>query len=177
METVTRKQAIERGLNTYYTGLACKNGHVAPRYTASGGCKECIGESVAGVRRAIGTASAPTPERMAQLEGLVTVRLRAHPADEATLLDTAAALTLQRRQALVATDVVGARKGTKPEGGTLLYSVNVDAADVQLLRDMQNAMLAARGPNMEAVRARAFGGAMAQAEAARDNGEGEWRFT
>jgi hypothetical protein len=177
MEIVTRKQARERNLNKYFTGVPCTNGHVAERYVTSGACQGCISEAVSGVRRAASAAVAPNPERLAQLEGLVTIRLRAHPLDEATLLDTAAALTVQRRQALVATDVVGARKGTKPEGGTLLYSVNVDAADVQLLRDMQNAMLTARGPNMEAVRAQVFGGAMAQAEAARDNGEGEWKFT
>jgi hypothetical protein len=97
--------------------------------------------------------------------------------DEATLLDTAAAVTVARRPLLVAMDVVGTRKGIKPEGGTLLYVVNVDAADVQVLRDMQNAMLKARGPDIQAVRVAAFGGAMVQAEAARDNGEGEWRFT
>jgi hypothetical protein len=177
MEIVTRKQAIERGLNTYYTGVPCKNEHLAVRYTVSGSCKDCIGEAVSGVRRAIAGKTAPTPERLAQLEQLVPVRLRIHPADEATLLDCAAAVTLARLPALVAMDVVGTRKGTKPEGGTLLYVVNVAPEDVKLLRDMQNAMLAARGPNVEQLRAAAFGAAGAQAEAARDNGEGEWRFT
>lgn len=176
MEIVTRKQAVDGRLNMYYTGQPCKNGHVAARYTQSGGCKGCIAEAVAGVRRAVGTTR-NTPERQAQLDALVPIRLRAHPLDEATLLDTAAALTLSRRPLLVATDVVGVRKGIKPEGGTMLYVVNVDVADVQMLRDMQNAMLTARGPNIQALRAAAFGGAMAQAEAARDNGETEWAFT
>jgi hypothetical protein len=177
MEIVTRKQAVETGSKTYFTGIPCRNGHTAERYTKSGGCKECITEAVHGVRRAVNEANRPTPERVAQLEGLATIRLRAHPDDAATLLDCAAAVTLARRPALVATDVVGARKGTKPEGGTLLYIVNIDAADVQVLRDMQNAMLQARGPNMDEARGRAVGGLMAQAEAARDNGEGEWKFT
>jgi hypothetical protein len=177
MEIITRKQATDAKLNIYYTGKPCRNGHVAERYTTSGACKGCISEAVAGVRRAVGGSARNTPERQAQLDGLVSVRLRAHPADEATLLDTAAAVTVSRRPLLVAMDVVGTRKGTKPEGGTLLYVVNVDPADVQVLRDMQNAMLKARGPDIQAVRVAAFGGNMAQAEAARDNGEGEWRFT
>jgi hypothetical protein len=40
MEIITRKQAREQGLKTYFTGKPCKNGHVALRYTA-GRCLEC----------------------------------------------------------------------------------------------------------------------------------------
>lgn len=174
MQAITRKQAVEAGEKTYYTGVPCRNGHTAVRYTVSGSCKDCIAEAVAGVRRAV-RGVGPTPERVAQLEGLVAIRLRVVPVDAQTLLGTVAAMTLARRPLLVATDVVGARNGTKPEGGTLLYIVNVDEADVPLIRGMASAMLQARGPNVEAIRARAFGIA-AQAEAARDNGETEWNF-
>lgn len=45
MQIVTRKEAKATGLNRYYTGLPCKNGHVDYRYTASGACKSCVGES------------------------------------------------------------------------------------------------------------------------------------
>jgi hypothetical protein len=176
MDVVTRKQAREAKLGTYYTGEPCKHGHLAERYTASGACKDCLKAAQNGVRNPA-SDGLNLPERQAQRENLVGVKLRIHPLDVATLLDCAVAVTLARHPALVATDVVGARKGFKPEGGTMLYLVNIDLADLQVFRDMQNAMLAARGPNMEAVRARVFGGTMAQAEAARDNGEGEWRFT
>lgn len=37
-----RKQAKLLGHNTYLTGVPCKNGHVAYRYTASGTCSQCI---------------------------------------------------------------------------------------------------------------------------------------
>lgn len=172
----TRKQALAMGHATYNTGKACRNGHYADRYTSSGACKACLTESVAGVRRPLAW-NPRTPERQAQCERLAQIRLRAHPLDAPTLLDCAISLTQARHAAVAPTDVVGSRAGLKPEGGTLLYIVNVDAADVQLLRDMQNAMLRARGPNIEAVRAAAFGAAGAQAEAARDNGEGDWKFT
>jgi hypothetical protein len=172
----TRKQALAMREPAYNTGKMCRNGHYADRYTSSGACKECLTESVAGVRRALDW-NPRTAERTAQRELLVQIRLRAHPVDAGTLLDCAVSMTQARHSAVAPTDIVGNRRGIQPEGGTLLYLVNVDAADVQMLRDMQNAMLTARGPNVEQLRAVAFGGAMAQAEAARDNGEGEWRFT
>jgi len=37
-----RKEAKLLGRNTYLTGVPCKNGHVAYRYTMSGTCSQCI---------------------------------------------------------------------------------------------------------------------------------------
>lgn len=37
----TRKKAIESGETRYYTGLACKHGHKAERWTMSGACVAC----------------------------------------------------------------------------------------------------------------------------------------
>jgi hypothetical protein len=42
MITTTRKDAIEQRLPEYFTGLPCKNGHIAKRYTRSGSCYRCI---------------------------------------------------------------------------------------------------------------------------------------
>ena len=41
MEPITRKEAQEQGLRTYFTGKPCKHGHVAPRQTSKGVCVEC----------------------------------------------------------------------------------------------------------------------------------------
>jgi len=41
MEIIERKAAVELGLTRYFTGKACKHGHVAERKTASGQCAEC----------------------------------------------------------------------------------------------------------------------------------------
>ena len=38
---VSRASAIAEGLPRYFTGVACKNGHVAERYTANKTCCEC----------------------------------------------------------------------------------------------------------------------------------------
>lgn len=42
MDIVTRAEAKVGGLNRYFTGVPCKNGHVDFRYTASGACKSCL---------------------------------------------------------------------------------------------------------------------------------------
>lgn len=42
MEIISRKDARAAGLNKYYTGQACKNGHVDYRYVQSGACRSCI---------------------------------------------------------------------------------------------------------------------------------------
>lgn len=37
----TRDEAIEQGLNRYYTGVPCQNGHLAPKYVIGYKCVEC----------------------------------------------------------------------------------------------------------------------------------------
>ncbi len=42
MKTViSAKEAKEAGLKVYFTGIACKNGHVAERYVGNRECVEC----------------------------------------------------------------------------------------------------------------------------------------
>lgn len=38
---LTKQEAKKYGSKQYFTGVPCKNGHVAPRYSASGHCSEC----------------------------------------------------------------------------------------------------------------------------------------
>lgn len=42
MKIITRQQAITDGLNKYFTGEPCRNGHTAERYTHSSTCQSCI---------------------------------------------------------------------------------------------------------------------------------------
>ena len=44
MEKITRKAALCRGLKRYYTGKACKRGHVAERMVSTMTCVECKNE-------------------------------------------------------------------------------------------------------------------------------------
>src|ERR1700680_3419543 len=38
---IAKNTAIAAGLNKYSTGISCKNGHVAERYTSDGSCVLC----------------------------------------------------------------------------------------------------------------------------------------
>lgn len=38
----TRQEALSLGYEYYFTGVPCKYGHLAPRYTSNKNCKECI---------------------------------------------------------------------------------------------------------------------------------------
>ena len=38
---MTRREAVKRGLHTYYTGKPCKNGHDSPRYVSHYHCMQC----------------------------------------------------------------------------------------------------------------------------------------
>lgn len=40
-EILTRSQAYDRGLERYFTGQPCKNGHISERRVRSYGCIEC----------------------------------------------------------------------------------------------------------------------------------------
>lgn len=41
MDVVSRSKAKTEGKKTYFTGLVCKHGHVAPRRTENGQCVQC----------------------------------------------------------------------------------------------------------------------------------------
>jgi hypothetical protein len=41
MKIVSKKEAIEKKLNKYFTGKSCKNGHVDYRYVKDNNCKTC----------------------------------------------------------------------------------------------------------------------------------------
>ena len=41
MEIISRKEALEQGLNRYFTGISCSHGHAYYRYTSNGACVLC----------------------------------------------------------------------------------------------------------------------------------------
>jgi hypothetical protein len=42
MDIIQRNEAFTRGLVKYYTGVACRHGHLAQRYTSTSGCEMCL---------------------------------------------------------------------------------------------------------------------------------------
>lgn len=45
MNIITRQEAKEKGLKTYFTGILCKNGHQSERYVSNSICIECQSKS------------------------------------------------------------------------------------------------------------------------------------
>jgi hypothetical protein len=41
MQIITRRQAINEGLELYFTGKFCRDGHIAQRMVKTGRCVEC----------------------------------------------------------------------------------------------------------------------------------------
>lgn len=44
MEKITRQEAILQGMSYYFTGVACKHGHIAKRHVTGCGCVACVYE-------------------------------------------------------------------------------------------------------------------------------------
>lgn len=47
MKIITRMEAAKLGLNRFFTGKKCRNGHMAERYVMNGTCVECAFNSAA----------------------------------------------------------------------------------------------------------------------------------
>jgi hypothetical protein len=41
-EIITRREARDRGLKRYFTGGACKRGHIADRWVSMRNCVDCV---------------------------------------------------------------------------------------------------------------------------------------
>lgn len=54
MELMTRSMAALQGIRRYFTGQPCKYGHVAERFTSSGGCVVCANPLHRSVRNQVG---------------------------------------------------------------------------------------------------------------------------
>ena len=50
---VSRIDAISAGLITYFTGKACKRGHISERYTQNSTCVMCVREATYADRKRI----------------------------------------------------------------------------------------------------------------------------
>lgn len=105
MEIIGRRAAHEKGLAHYYTGNACKYGHVAQRLVASGACLQCARQY---------------SRTYARVQNGATLRVmfeNVHPEDAAVLRDTFAALQAARDAAGAAhaPDIDGKRAQTFPD--------------------------------------------------------------
>ena len=151
MEKITRKEAAQKGLKTYFTGEACKHGHISYRYVKSGACSDCV-------KTSNGAGVYPNAaERQAAKEQMLTVKVRGFMEDREALAAAAYGLALMRCPVLLQGDV---DPRTLPQGkepsGTALFNFRCFHEDVDALRQIANGMLSAHKFDVEAARNAAF---------------------
>ena len=102
MEIITRAEAKAQGLGKYFTGKTCKNGHAAPRYTATGYCCSCSSEKY---KRKFGSDPEVYRERRRRWR-------RENPEKEQAMRDRQAA----RRRAITASKPLSPRRQAIKDG-------------------------------------------------------------
>lgn len=134
MNITSRKDAINAGENTYFTGVPCVNGHTAYRYTKSATCSACIMAN----RPHTATKDTPPPDEnavavraqtLAARNELVLMRFRADFSDANALSEYALALTMARYPLV---DPVLLRKPSKPtmtQGSNAMIGVWINPSD------------------------------------------------
>lgn len=153
MQIISRQAAAKLGMSQYFTGKACRHGHLAYRYVQSGTCSACIATATAKSRADLAASRAPRPsptQKRALLAELVEFKVRAHPHDAVQLAEMAAALSLAAFPALSRDDVTVRAASTAPAGGTALYRLLAPLQYVQLLKDTAAALLNAHSPDLGA---------------------------
>lgn len=137
---ISLADAKRLNLTRYDSPRPCKRGHQTQRYVSTGACVDCL---VLGMRR-------PVP-KVAKKRfvpafdwGFVVLALRLHPADAQGVVDTAVALSKRRQPRASEYYVCRRTGGEDPQGGMRLYRLEVDPADVAVLRQIEAALIAAR---------------------------------
>jgi len=149
MQIIERAEARAKGLNTYFTGRPCRNGHNSYRYTTSGSCAECVNGDRAGEY---------DPHKQARKGAkalLVQVRVRAFDDDRDNIAAAAWALAVMRFPILTQGDVDPRLLPGDRTAGTGLYAFYCHEADVGTLRAIAAAAISQRGAlNAQAVAAK-----------------------
>lgn len=152
MDLISRKDAIARGLKSYFTGEQCKHGHIAPRYVLNGGCSECI--KLANYRNPdVGIIQ---NARRIAIATLIRVNIRAFAKDYAALAAAAYALAIARYPQLQISDVDPKLIPKDRQAGTGLYAFNCHIDDEVALKSIGLAMLHAHTKNMDEYRQRSL---------------------
>jgi len=151
MEIITRQEARQRGLKTYFTGVACKNGHVSSRYVQSGTCSACIKASNSPV-------DDPNVEARREAKAqLVQVKVRLFDVDLEVFKAAAYAIALARFPVLQVGDVFPGLLPLDKESGTALYKFNCHEGDISQLREIAESLRRARSVDGNVLRARVHG--------------------
>lgn len=155
MQIIERAEAKAKGLNTYFTGRPCRNGHNSYRYTTSGSCAECInGDRTAEY----------DPNKQARKDAkaqMVQVRVRIYDADRDNVATAAWALAAMRYPVLLLGDVDPRLLPSDRTAGTALYAFYCHDEDVGTLRAIAGESIRARPADIAATRQAALRSALA----------------
>ncbi len=146
-----RKTAANVGASQYFTGKPCKHGHIAYRYTTSGGCSDCV-KSSNGQYGAVGAEAAL--ERRKALKQLQESRFRAFNSDISALKEIAASLVLARFPSLPIESATCDDRPVRREAGTAMYMLRFHGEDFGTLLAFSNSLLSAHKVDVAAARAR-----------------------
>lgn len=164
MQTITRKDAILAGENTYFTGKQCKNGHIAYRYVQSGTCTDCVNlnrptATVNGLAREERLSNMATLMREKEIAGnfkaeavkafkdrkaivendMVAVKLRLFPEGRNDMALLAYGMAAMREPSLLPEDIHPSKKPIGGmDGGTTLFQFYCFAEDIDALRAAMN---------------------------------------
>lgn len=114
MKIILRADAIARGLSTYFTGVACVNGHVSVRYVAGSVCQGCAAD-----RYAVAKATNPELKRTRAREDYQRNKEAVDARHRATYAKNSAAIIAQK---------LAWRK--TPEGKAYLARYNAENAEM-----------------------------------------------
>lgn len=135
MEILSRPEARQKGLKTYFTGKICKNGHNSYRYTQSGTCAQCVKE-------ANGATVDPVLDARKEAKAqLVQVRIRAFDDERDNIAAAAWALAVMRFPVLTQGDVDPRLLPGDRTAGTGLYAFYCHDEDVGTLRAIGSAAI------------------------------------
>lgn len=154
MEIINRADAMAIGIGKYYTGEPCRNGHVAPRYTQSGTCCQCLRGSVPLASEdfppaALAAISAYRDERRQRdhaVSMLAEIKVWAHVADIDVIRDTAVACCIGAYPNLTADDVTVRVGATAIDGIFGQYRLKVPAEYIMTVRQLSAMYSIRRAP-------------------------------
>ena len=130
MDIITRHEARQNGIKTYYTGQPCKNGHDSYRYVQSGTCAACI-------RQSNGLGSDPTSGiRKEAKAAMVQIRVRCHDVDREHVAAAVWALAVMRWPFLTQGDVDPKLLPKDKTAGTGLYAFYCHEGDIAAVREI-----------------------------------------
>jgi hypothetical protein len=160
MEIITRQQAIMSRSTKYFTGVPCRNGHIAQRYTRCAVCLDCLHPKFSTDPAAAATANSAARDlnyklAVAKIQ-MIRIKIVLHSEDLALFIGVAHALSICREPALSPEDLLtkftARPRGDStylhafkcyPEDAAALYQLQEDLTFVRLTPAQQAAVTAA----------------------------------